>query len=39
MTGVRLLDGIHAESPDCIYREGVDVRHTPKVRPVAGGNK
>src|SRR5260221_2354406 len=39
MTGVRLLDGIHAESPDCIYREGVDVRHTPKVRPGAGGNK
>jgi NAD(P)-dependent dehydrogenase (short-subunit alcohol dehydrogenase family) len=39
MTGVRLLGGIHAESPDCIYREGVDVRHTPKVRPVAGGNK
>src|SRR5258708_17770883 len=39
MTGVRLLDGIHAESPGCIYREGVDVRHTPKVRLVAGGNK
>ena len=39
MTGVRLLDGIHAESPDCIYREGVDFRHTPKIRPVAGDNK
>src|SRR5882762_8111430 len=30
MTGVRLLDGIHAESPDCIYREGVDVRILPR---------
>jgi hypothetical protein len=39
MTGVRLLDGIHAECPDSIDGEGLNVRHAGKIEPVICFNK
>src|SRR6516164_2716032 len=36
MTGVRLLDSIDAKRPDCVYREGFNIRHTPQHKNDSG---
>jgi len=36
MTGVRLLDSIDAKRPDCVYREGFNIRHTPQHKNGSG---